>query len=359
MTQIIHRSRRTRTISAFLTVCLATMTAGCGDDDPTADTVTLVTYSSFPVADTMVNAALDAFGAREGVTVEILVAGDTGTMLTKAALTAGNPEGDVMWGVDNNLLSRAVEAGVFSPHVAAERDRIDPSLTALIVDDLVTPVDFGDVCVNYDAGWYDERDLEPPATLDALIDPAYANQLVVQNPASSSPGLAFMLATIDRYGDGWESYWADLVANGVSVTDDWDGAYYGAFTRAGGDRPLVVSYGSSPPYEVLFGDDPDSDTAPTGVIADTCYRQVEFAGVLAGTDVPELAGRLVDYLLSVDFQRHVADDLYVFPVHPDVELDPIFQRFAVIPDDPASVDPALIEQNRAEWVDTWTQVVGA
>jgi len=352
-----HRVSRTLAIGGI--AALAATAVACGDDGPEAETVTLVTYSSFPVEGTDVNDALDAFAAREGVTVEILVAGDTGTMLTKAALTAGNPEGDVMWGIDNNLLSRAVEAEIFAPHVASERDRIDASLTSLIVDDLVTPVDFGDVCVNYDAAWYDERGIAPPTDLAALADPTYSGHLVVQNPASSSPGLAFMLATIDRYGDDWEAYWTSLVANDVAVTDDWDGAYYGAFTRAGGDRPLVVSYGSSPPYEVLFGENPDADTAPTGVIADTCYRQVEFAGVLDGTDAPELAGRLVDFLVSEEFQRHVANDLYVFPVHPDVELDPVFERFAVVPDSPASIDSAIIEQRRANWVDTWIRLVDA
>jgi len=353
-----HR-RGSRTLALAGIAALAATAGACGDDGPEADTVTLVTYSSFPVEGTGVNDALDAFAAREGVTVEILVAGDTGTMLTKAALTAGNPEGDVMWGIDNNLLSRAVEAEIFAPHVASERDQIDASLTSLIVDDLVTPVDFGDVCVNYDATWYDERGIAPPTDLAALADPTYSGHLVVQNPASSSPGLAFMLATIDRYGDDWEAYWDSLVANDVAVTDDWDGAYYGAFTRAGGDRPLVVSYGSSPPYEVLFGENPDADTAPTGVIPDTCYRQVEFAGVLDGTDAPELAGRLVDFLASEEFQRHVANDLYVFPVHPDVELDPVFERFAVVPDSPASIDPAIIEQRRADWVDTWIRLVDA
>ncbi|MEY2974762.1 MAG: hypothetical protein RIR49_1182 [Actinomycetota bacterium] len=331
--------------------------AACGDAD-TAEptTITLVAYSSFPVEGTAVNDALDEFAAANGLTVEILTAGDTGTMVTKAALTAGNPEGDVLWGVDTILLGRAVEAGVFQPHVAAGLDAVEPRLRDLVVDDLVTPVDFGDVCVNVDRGWFADEGLAVPTRLEDLIDERYAGLLAVQDATSSSPGLAFLLATIARFGDGWEAFWSALVANDVLVTDDWESAYYGAFTRAGGDRPMVVSYGSSPPYEVLF--DPSVTEPPTGVITDTCYRQVEFAGVLRGTDSPTGAGLLVDFLISPEFQRHVATDLYVFPARTDVELDPVFVEFAVIPDAPAELDPEAIDASRAAWTERWLTIIG-
>lgn len=336
----------------------AAVVAACGgastDVEPT--TITLVTYSSFPVEGTAVNDALDAFATANGLSVEILTAGDTGTMITKAALTAGNPEGDVMWGVDTTLLGRALEADIFEPHVAAGAEAIPQRFRDLVVDDLVTPVDFGDVCVNIDLGWFARNSLAVPTGLDDLADERYAGLLAVQDPTSSSPGLAFLLATIARFGDGWEEYWARLVANDVLVTDDWESAYYGAFTRAGGDRPMVVSYGSSPPYEVLF--DPSATEAPTGVITDTCYRQVEFAGVLRGTDSPTAARLLVDFLVSPDFQRHVATDLYVFPVRSDVELDPVFVEYAVIPDSPAELEPALIDAERAAWTERWLAIVG-
>jgi thiamine transport system substrate-binding protein len=289
--------------------------------------------------------------------VEILVAGDTGTMLSKAELTAGNPEGDVMWGVDNTFLSRAVDAEVFEPYTSDVVDELAPELVALVPDGLVTPVDFGDVCVNYDRGWFAERGLDPPASLGDLTAPEYAGLLVVENPATSSPGLAFLLATVAAYGeDGWQAYWESLDANEVAVVDGWTEAYYERFTWAGGDRPLVVSYGSSPPYEVLFAD-PPLDEAPTGVIESTCFRQVEFAGVLRGTEAPDEARRLVDFLASERFQREVALNLFVFPANTGVDLDPAFEQFAVIPDDPFTVDPATIGANREAWTDEWTSIV--
>ena len=330
------------------------------DDEPTGgdgEPVTLVTYESFPSEGTAVNDALAAFSEETGIDVEILVSGDTGTMLAKAELAAGNPEGDVMWGIDNSFLGRAIEAEIFEPYVADGLDAVPAEFTDLVPDGVATPVDFGDVCLNYDITAFEDLGVAPPTTLDDLLDPTYADLLVVQNPATSSPGLAFLLATIDEYGeDGWQDYWAALADNGVSVTDGWTDAYYGEFSYAGGDRPVVVSYGSSPPFEVLFAET-ELDAAPTGVVESTCFRQVEFAGVLAGTDQPDEARMLVDFLITDEFQATLPLNVFVFPVNENVELDPAFVDFAVIPETSRSLDPAAIDANRSEWIDQWTRIV--
>jgi len=320
-------------------------------------TITLVAYESFPSEGTRVNELLGEFADRTGIEVEILIAGDTGTMLSKAELTAGNPEGDVMWGIDSTFLSRAIDSEIFETYAAAGLDAVPAALTDLVPNGEATPVDLGDVCVNYDIAALDELGLEPPLTLDDLADPAYRDLLVVQNPASSSPGLAFLLATIDEFGtDGWQAYWSSLVANGVQVVDGWTAAYYEQFSYAGGDRPLVVSYGSSPPFEVLFAET-ELDTAPTGVVESTCYRQVEFAGVLAGTDQPDEARQLVDFLLTPDFQAALPLDVFVFPANSEVELDPVFQEYAVIPETSRELEPSAIDANRETWIDEWTDLV--
>jgi thiamine transport system substrate-binding protein len=344
-----------------LPVAALALLPACGDDTGGASgPVTLVVYDSWPAGDpdepNGVQAALADFTADTGIEVEILVSGDAGTMLSKAALTAGNPEGDVMWGVDNTLLSRAVDADVFEPYEAEGAAALAPELTALVPGDEATPVDFGDVCVNYDIAALRAAGIDPPTSIADLALPEYASRLVVENPASSSPGLAFLMATVAELGDGWEQYWADLRENGVLVVDGWTEAYYEAFSWAGGDRPLVVSYGSSPPFEVLFAAAP-LETAPTGVVASTCFRQVEFAGVLRGTDQPDAAEQLVDFLISERFQREVALNLFVFPVNADVELDPVFTQYATIPDEPLTLAPEVIDANRADWIDRWTEIV--
>jgi thiamine transport system substrate-binding protein len=351
------RLHPTRTsLAAALVASMALAACGGGDDDPV--TLRLLTYSSFPESGTSLNEALDEFTEETGIGVRIVVGGDAGTMVTRAALTAGNPEADVMWGIDNTLLSRALDADVFVPWDGPV-GALAPDLVAIAPGREVTPVDFGDVCLNYDIAWFADNGIEPPTTLQDLTDPAYRDLLVVEHPASSSPGLAFMLATVAAFGeDGWLDFWAALRDNGVEVVDSWESAYYERFSGSSGDgpRPLVVSYASSPPAEVLFAEEP-VDEAPTAVIPDTCFRQVEFAGILRGTEHEDEAGRLLEFLTGPRFQTEIALNLFVYPARTDVELPAVFVEYSVVPDAPFSLDPASITTNREGWVDDWTETV--
>jgi len=344
-------------LAATAAVAVTGITACTGSGDE-PDTLRLLAYESFPDdPDGPIAQALDEFAEATGIEVEIVISNDTGTMVSSAALTAGNPEADVIWGIDNTFLSRAIDAEIFEPYEANGLDTIPDELTAMVPDFEATPVDFGDVCVNYDIAALSRADVEPPESFAALLDPEYEGRLVVQNPGMSSPGLAFLLATIATYGEaGWEDYWRGLRANDVKVANGWTDAYYGDFTRSGGDRSLVVSYGSSPPFEVMFAEEPLSEAA-SGVIESTCFRQVEFAGILRGTDAPENAGELVDFLISERFQREIALNLFVFPANETVELEPEFVQYATIPDDPIVIDPALIDANRTDWIERWNAAV--
>lgn len=359
----------TRTI-ACIAVAVAVSLAACGSDNSTSETtadttparpaaLTMVVYDSFPLQDTSLNSALQQFTTETGIDVHLVSAGDAGVMASKAVLTTGNPEGDVMWGIDNTLLSRVVDANVFQPYTTTEADAIDPALRALVPDDQLTPVDFGDVCINYDIAWFTQHDLAPPTSLDDLTDPRYRDLLVVEDPASSSPGLAFVLATIAQFGaDGWQQYWTDLRSNGVEVVDSWNSAYYEEFSGSSGKgpRPLVVSYASSPPAEVIFADPPRTD-APTAVMSTSCFRQVEFAGVLRGTQHADEAGRLIDFLAGPTFQAEVALNLFVWPARTDVVVPPEFTKYSAVADHPLTVAPADITAHREEWVDQWTEIV--
>jgi thiamine transport system substrate-binding protein len=295
--------------------------------------------------------------------VKIVTAGDAGAMLSKAALTAGNPEGDVMWGVDNTLLARALASDVFGPYTSPDLASLAPDATALVPGHEATPVDEGDVCINDDIAWFASHDLAVPKTLQELTDPKYKDLLVVEDPATSSTGLAFMLATIAAFGDtdsqgGWQQYWKDLRSNGVEVVDSWDLAYEERFSGSTGKgpRPLVVSYGSSPPAEVIYGD-PVPDTAPTGVIESSCFHQIEFAGVLRGTKHAAAAAKLIDFLVSKEFQEVLPLSLFVYPVRDGVAVPPEFDRWAVRPTKPWTVAPADIEQHSEAWINTWTDLV--
>ena len=317
-------------------------------------TVTLLTHDSFAVTKSL----LTDFTARTGITVNVVSDGDAGQLVNKAALTAGNPEGDVLFGVDNTLLSRAVSAGVFDPYLSPRAASVPAALTAVSGGE-VTPVDYGDVCVNLDDRWFAAHHLAAPTTLADLTKPAYKDLMVVENAETSSPGLAFLLATSARYGaDGWQSYWQQLRANGVSVVNGWTEAYEDTFSGGGGKgtRPIVVSYATSPPAEIVYAADPKPTKPSTSVMTDGCFHQIEYAGVLAGTKHPLEARAVVDWLLSPQVQADVPLSMFVMPAVSGTPLPKVFTDFAATPTDPLTIDPAQIDQNRAAWLDAWDQV---
>ncbi|MBI5666533.1 MAG: thiamine ABC transporter substrate-binding protein [Chloroflexi bacterium] len=320
------------------------------------DTLTLVTHDSFNVSEDV----LAQFEQEAGVKVEILRSGDAGTMVNQSILSRENPLGDVMFGVDNTFLGRALAEDLFIPYESPLLEDV-PDEFKLDEQNRVTPVDYGDVCLNYDIAYFEDNDLPLPESLHDLTKPDYRDLLVVENPATSSPGLAFLLATIVQFGtDGdytWLDFWRDLVANDVYVSDDWSDAYFNQFTAGGGDgtRPLVVSYASSPPFTV------DEDTGqPTtaSIVADgMCFRQIEFVGILNGTDNLEAAQQFVDFLLGVPFQEDLPLQMFVFPVNPEAELPQDFQQFGAVPEKPATMDIDDINAHREEWIQAWTETV--
>lgn len=302
--------------------------------DATPNEVTLLAYDAF----TPKEGIFDAFTAVTGAKVKVVTGGDSGVLISKAILTAGTPEGDVLWGLDNTLLSRAQKAELLTSY---------------------EPVDTGDICVNYDKQWFASRNIAPPTSLEDLALPAYKNLLVVQDPVASSPGLGFLLGTIAHFGvDKWQNYWKSLKENGVRVSPDWTSAYTIDFSGSSGKGkyPLVVSYGSSPPAEVLYAERP-IDTPPTAVIESTCFRQTEYVGALRGTRNPNLAAQLISYLLDVPFQESMPLSLFVFPVNKKATLPDLFTKFAVAPKNPLTLDPVDIEKNRDAWLNSWREII--
>lgn len=337
-----------------LVAALAVGAAGCGGGGAEPSEVVLVTHDSFVISDDV----KQAFEQESGLTLRILQSGDAGEALTKALLTAGNPQGDVLFGVDNNLLSRALEGDLFEAYESPALENVDPE-QVLDQEHRVTPIDHGEVCLNYDKAWFAQRGIEPPQLLDILTEPRYEGLLVVENPATSTPGLAFMLATIARFGEGgWQNYWRKLRENDALVVDGWEEAYNVRFSGSAGkgDRPIVVSYASSPPAEVIFRT-PRPSEAPTAVIEDSCFRQIEFAGILRGARNADGARKLVDFLLSKRFQEDVPLSMFVFPVNREAALPPEFEQYAVVPQVPLELSPEEIEANRDRWVKEWTDLV--
>jgi thiamine transport system substrate-binding protein len=364
-------SRRPRWIVTATVVALAMLVAACGTDGGNDDagasssagdrplagtTLRVLTHDSFNVSDQV----LQDFEDSTGITVDLVKGGDAVEVVNQAILTRDNPQGDVLFGIDNNLLSRADDANLFEPYESPGLADVDAAYQ-LDAEHRVTPIDRGDVCVNFDREYFTTKGLAVPQSLDALTEPEYKGQLVVENPSTSTPGLAFLLATVATYGpDGWQQYWKDLEANGVTVAEGWEQAYYDLFSGGSGEgsSPLVVSYASSPPVEVTDLQTP-ADQSPTGAISSTCYRQIEFAGILAGTANEDAARAFIDFLLSVRFQEDMPLNMYVYPVNDRAALPEAFTKYSVEVDQPLLLSSDEVGANRDTWIEQWTQIFGS
>lgn len=318
-------------------------------------TITVMTHDSFNVS----KEVIAEFEKNNNATVRFLKSGDAGAALVQAILSKNNPLADIFFGVDNTFFSRAIDAGIFLPYASPLLAKI-PSHLQLDDKNRLLPVDYGDVCLNYDKAWFAEKKLAPPEDLADLIKPEYNKLTVVQNPATSSPGLAFLLATIGRFGEqGFLQFWQDLKDNDVLIAGGWEDAYFGHFTAASkGDRPIVVSYASSPPAAVYYAEIPLPEAPTAAVVTNrSAFRQIEFVGILKGTQNKELAEKFIDFMLGRKFQEDIPLQMFVFPANSQAQLPEVFTQHAVVATEPAEVSPAAIEKNREKWIEAWTNVM--
>jgi len=319
------------------------------------ETITLMTHDSFNIS----KEVLQQFEATNKVKVRFLKTGDAGAALIQAILSKNNPLADVFFGVDNTFLSRALKADIFIPYASPLLVDI-PAKLKLDQSNRLLPADYGDVCLNIDRNWFKHNNLTPPTDLADLIKPEYRGLTVVENPATSSPGMAFLLATIGRFGEeGYLDFWKQLRANRVLVANSWNDAYYGNFTAASkGDRPIVVSYASSPAATVFYSKEL-LDQAPTAAVLGhySAFRQIEFVGILKGTKKQQLAEKLVDFILSRPFQEDIPLQMFVFPANQQAKLPAVFIKYAQVAEAPAQVPPEAIEAHRQQWLEEWTDVV--
>ncbi len=337
----------------FLLSTFLIILSSCFPQSPA--TLTVMTHDSFAVSEDVVKAFEDA----NNVKVVFLPSADAGSMLNKAILTKDAPLADVMFGVDNAFLSRALDEDIFESYASPELPNI-PAEFQLDPSNRTTPVDYGDVCINYDKNYFVENKLTVPQNLEDLTKPQYNGLLVVENPASSSTGLAFLLATVAHYGDSFTDYWQALKDNGVVVVDGWETAYYTNFSASSGKgpQPMVVSYASSPAAEVVFAETPLDDSPTESILGpDTCFRQIEFVGILQGTKNRALAEKFIDFMLGKQFQEDMPLQMFVYPVNPNASLPEAFLTYAQIPTQPATLSPADIATNRDAWIQAWADVV--
>ena len=344
--------------SIFLFLFSACSSQSTATQSTGPQTLTIMTHDSFAVSEEV----LKSFEEENNAKVVFLQSGDAGAVLNRAILTKDAPLADLLFGVDNTFLSRALEADIFESYQSAALADIDDSFK-LDSTHRATPIDYGDVCINYDKAYFAGNNLPVPQSLEDLTTPEYSGLLVVENPATSSTGLAFLLTTVAHFEDSYLDFWSALKENDVVVVDGWETAYYTNFSGSSGHgpQPMVVSYGTSPAAEVIFAETP-LDDAPTASILgpDTCFRQIEFVGILKGPSQArqrDLAEKFVDFMLSKQFQEDMPLQMFVYPVNPDAELPEEFVKYAQVPSQPATLAPEEIAANRDRWIQEWTDVV--
>jgi len=340
----------------------AILAAGCsppqiGGTLAETRTVVVMSHDSFSVSEE----TIALFEHEHLAEVRFLEAGDAGSALNQAILSKKNPLADIFYGADNTFMSRGLEADIFEAYDSPGLAHI-PDDMQLDAQNRLLPVDYGDVCLNYDLAWFEGKGLTPPARLEDLVQPEYRGLTVVENPATSSPGLAFLIASVGHFGEIGEytylDFWQDMRDNQVLVTDGWEDAYWGQFTAAGeGNRPIVVSYATSPAAEVFFSEGA-YETPPTRSVLGTgaCFRQIEFVGILRGTAHRDLAEELVDFFLSQQFQEDIPLQMWVYPANSSAALPEVFQWAEEAPE-PTRMSPETIASNRDIWIERWTKTV--
>lgn len=319
-------------------------------------TLSILTYNSFSVSEDIVA----AFEKENQVKIQFIESGDGTTMLNQAILSKEAPIADVIIGLNSIMLSRALDNDILIPYESPELANISDQYR-MDKENRALPFNFGNVCINYDTAWYEEKGLTVPASWDDLINPNYSGQLVVENPITSTPGLAFLLATIAAYGeDGFIDYWKSLLANKIEIADGWSTAYYTNFSAGGGMGPLpmVVSYDASPAAAPFYAET-EMETAPTASILSDgmCYQVVEFLGILKGAQNQELAEKFVDAMLGKEWQEDLPGQMFVFPVNKDATLPDVFTKFAIIPENPVMLDLVLINEQRDNWLQKWNDEI--
>lgn len=305
--------------------------SGCSSlfGDATPNEVTVVTHDSA----VFTKDVIAEFKKQTGITIKQIKAGDVGAMTNKLVLTKDAPIADLVYGIDNTFSG-----------VATEND---------IIDGALEPVDFGDVCFNYDKDWFANHEQPAPKSIKDLTKPAFKGLTVVTNPTTSSPGLAFLATTVSVFGDnGWEQYWTALKSNDVKVAAGWEDAYFTDFSGSTGkgEYPIVLSYSSSPAFEVR-----DNGESQTEAILDGCFRQTEYVGVLKHAKNPDAAKKLALFLINEPFQNTLADNMYVYPVLESVALPKAWAEFARAAKKTYG-DELDINKNRKAWLAKWSEI---
>ena len=337
---------------SLMMLAAAVLIAGCSKNDEKstaaepADEQTLVIYcyDSFASEWGPANAVIPPFEEKYGIKVELKSAGDSGQVLSRAILEKDEPKADIIMGIDNNILSKALSEDVLAAYKPENIGNVpehlifDPEYRAI-------PFDYGFFSINYDS----EKITAPPSSLEDLTAPEYKDSLILMDPRTSGPGLGFLLWTISVYGDDFTDYWKRLAPSILTITDGWDSGY-GLYTA--GEAPMVLSYTTSPPYHVEYE---ETDRYKATIFDSGNYMHIEAMGIVKGAPHRKAAEKFIEYMLTDEFQKALPLTNFMMPAKAGTPLPDSFS-YAPVSERPLLLDTKTIEENLATWLDAWLEV---
>lgn len=331
-----------RLLLSFILVAVILVVGGCKKETP--KNLTVYTYSSFSVK--LIDNIKNHFKTKYNLTVDFKSFSDTGPLFNQLLQEKNNPVADVVIGLDSSYFAKALKEDLFQPY--------QPANLSLVNKDLIfdpeyrlIPFDYGYVLFNYDSQKLDSL----PKTHRDLLQPQFKKKIIISNPLTSSPGQVFLLTTIALYGeDGYLDYWRQLKANLLTIAPGWDEAY-GMYTN--GEAPIVLSYGTSPAYHLLYE---NTERYQALILDDAAYAQIEGAGIIKNTANLTNAKLLMDYLLSAEFQALIPENQFMYPVRSDVTLPESF-RIAAKVDKILNLPLDKVTANLERWLQEWEQVI--
>ena len=285
------------------------------------------------------------FEKKYGIKLSVISAGDAGQVLQRAIIEKDNVKADLLIGIDNNLLARAIAENILSPYKSKNLDKI-PEELVFDKTNRVTPFDYGYFSIIYDS----EKILNPPASLDDLLKPEYADSLILMDPRTSSPGLGFMLWTKVAFGNNFGEYWKNLMPSVLTITDGWDSGY-GLFTE--GEAPMVLSYTTSPAYHAEYE---NTERYRAAIFPAGHYMQIEGMGIVKGAKNRKVAEEFIDFILENEFQNEIPLTNWMYPVRTDLTLPDSF-NMAPKPEISLMISPEEIDIHLSEWIEEWINAV--
>ncbi len=341
--------RGTRTVLTLAIAVLSLLIAGtplfaAGVQEEEPDQLTVYTYDAFP--EVLEDLIVEHFEAEYGIAVDLQRQADTGGLYNQLFLERNNPQADVAIGLDTTYLGQVIKDELLEPYKPERADAIPENL---IVDEQfrAIPFDYGGIVLNYDSEAIDT----PPTDWDDLTDERFRDSIIVMNPNTSSPGRNFLLHTIYEFGeDGFLDYWERLAPNILTVTPGWSEGY-GLYTE--GEAPIVLSYETSPAFHIEFEDE---DRYRPLIFNDEAFYQIEVMGIVRGTQRREAAEKLIEYVLSEEFQQEIPLSQFMYPVREDIELPASFGQIDRA-ERSVSLDPSRVAENIDDWLQAWEDVM--